>query len=78
MIVSNPQKGLTTLGRGLGNGLGKDVGKKLRQILLGLVGAIASFILKTAGEVIGFLGENAWLLIVAFVIYFVEKLKNKK
>ena len=69
VLVSNLKKGLTTLGKKLGGGL-KDVGKKLGQILPGLVGAIASFIFKTAGEAIGFLAKNAYLLILAVVIYF--------
>ena len=64
VLVSNLKKGLTTLGKKLGGGL-KDVGKKLGQILPGLVGAIASFIFKTAGEAIGFLAKNAYLLILA-------------
>ena len=55
----------------------KDVGKKLGQILPGLVGAIASFIFKTAGEAIGFLAKNAYLLILAVVIYFAEKFKKE-
>ena len=37
-----------------------------------MIGAIASFIFKTAGNVIGFLGKNAWSLIVAVVLYLVE------
>ena len=77
VLVSNLKKGLTTLGKKLGGGL-KDVGKKLGQILPGLVGAIASFIFKTAGEAIGFLAKNAYLLILAVVIYFAEKYKNRK
>ena len=77
VLVSNLKKGLTTLGKKLGGGL-KDVGKKLGQILPGLVGAIASFIFKTAGEAIGFLAKNAYLLILAVVIYFAEKFKNGK
>ena len=79
VLVSNLKKGLTTLGKKLGGGL-KDVGKKKKigQILPGLVGAIASFIFKTAGEAIGFLAKNAYLLILAAVIYFAEKFKNRK
>ena len=75
VIVSNLSKGLSTLGRGVGNGL-KTLGKKLGEILPGMVGAIVSFLFKTAGQVIGFLGENAWLLIMAVVIYFVEQMKS--
>ena len=77
VIVSNLSKGLSTLGRGVGNGL-KTIGKKLGEILPGMVGAIVSFLFKTAGQVIGFLGENAWLLIMAVVLYFVESIKKKR
>ena len=69
------KKGLTNVAKGVGNGL-KAIGKKIGDILPGMIGAIASFIFKTAGEVIGFLGKNAWLLIV--VIYLVEQFKKKK
>ena len=71
------KKGLTNVAKGVGNGL-KAIGKKIGDILPGMIGAIASFIFKTAGEVIGFLGKNAWLLIVAVVIYLVEQFKKKK
>ena len=77
VIVSNLSKGLSALGRGVGNGL-KTIGKKLGEILPGMVGAIVSFLFKTAGQVIGFLGENAWLLIMAVVLYFVESIKKKR
>ena len=77
VIVSNLSKGLTKLGKGVGNGL-KTIGKKLGEILPGMVGAIVSFLFKTAGEVIGFLGKNAWLLIMAVVLYFVERVKTAK
>ena len=75
VIVSNLSRGLSTLGKGVGNGL-KALGKKLGEILPGMVGAIVSFLFKTAGEVIGFLGKNAWLLIMAVVLYFVDRLKG--
>ena len=77
VIVSNLKSGLSKLGKGVGNGL-KAIGKKLGEILPGMIGAIASFIFKTAGEAIGFLAKNAWLLIVAVVVYFVEQVKNKQ
>ena len=76
VIVSNLKSGLSRLGKGVGNGF-KAIGKKLGEILPGMIGAIASFIFKTAGEAIGFLAKNARLLIVAVVVYFVEKVKNK-
>ena len=77
VIVSNLKSGLSKLGKGVGNGL-KAIGKKLGEILPRMIGAIASFIFKTAGEAIGFLAKNAWLLIVAVVVYFVEQVKNKQ
>ena len=77
VIVSNLKAGLTKVAKGVGNGL-KELGAKLGQILPGMIGAIASFIFRTAGEVIGFLAKNAWLLIVGLVLLAVEQLKNKK
>ena len=77
VIVSYLKKGLTSVAKGLGGGL-KTIGKKIGDILPGIVGAIANFIFKTAGEVIGFLGEHAWLLMVAVVLYMVEQFKKKK
>ena len=76
VIVSNLKAGLTKVAKGVGNGL-KELGKKLGEILPGMIGAIASFIFRTAGEVIGFLAKNAWLLIVGLVVLAVEQLKKK-
>ena len=76
VIVSNLKAGLTKVSKGVGNGL-KELGKKLGEILPGMIGAIASFIFRTAGEVIGFLAKNAWLLIVGLVVLAVEQLKEK-
>ena len=77
VIVANLKNGLTSLGKGVGNGL-KTIGERLSEILPGLVGAIASFVFRTAGEVVGFLTKNAWLLIVGVVFYLVEQFKKKK
>ena len=76
VIVSNLQKGLTSLGKGVGGAL-KNIGKKIGEILPGMIGAIASFIFKTAGEAVGFLTKHAWLLILAAVTIMIEKLKKK-
>ena len=76
VIVSNLKTGLAKVAQGVGNGL-KELGKKLGQILPEMIGAIASFIFRTAGEVIGFLAKNAWLLIVGLVVFAVEQFKNK-
>ena len=56
----------------------KAIGTKLGQILPGMLGAIASFIFRTAGEVLGFLGKHAWLLIVAVVMFAIGQFKKKR
>ena len=77
VIVSNLQKGLKSLGKGVGGAL-KTIGKKIGEILPGMIGAIASFIFKTAGEAVGFLVKHAWLLILAAVTIMIEKLKGRR
>ena len=76
VIVNNLKKGLTSLGKGVGGAL-KNIGEKIGEILPGMIGAIASFIFKTAGEAVGFLAKNAWLLILAAVMFMIEKFKKK-
>ena len=63
--------------KAVGNGL-KMVGKKLGFLLPGLISSIVSFIFKAAGQLISFLGENAWLLILAVVAFLVERLLKKR
>ena len=43
-----------------------------------MIGAIASFVFKTAGEAVGFLAKHAWLLILAAVTIMIEKFKRNK
>ena len=76
VIVSNLKKGLTSLAKGVGGAL-KNIGKKIGEILPGMIGAIASFIFKTAGEAVGFLVKHAWLLILAAVTIMIEKFKKR-
>ena len=76
VIVSNLSSGLSAVAKGTANAL-KGLGKKLAAILPGMIGAIASFIFKTAGEVVGFLGKHAWVLIVGVVVLMVSQLKKK-
>ena len=76
VIVNNLKKGLTSLGKGVGGAL-KTIGKKIGEILPGMIGAIASFVFKTAGEAVGFLAKHAWLLILAAVTIMIEKFKKK-
>ena len=54
------------------------IGKKLGSLLPGLIGSIVSFIFKAAGQVFSFLAEHAWLLILAVVAFFMERLLKKR
>ena len=69
--------GLKAGTKALGNGL-KDIGQKLGSLLPGLIGSIVSYIFKAASSVLSFLGEHAWLLILAVVTFFMEKLLKKR
>ena len=64
VVVSYITKRLKSVAKGVGKGL-QELGKKIGSILPGLLGAIVSFVFRTAGQVISFLGKNAWLLILA-------------
>ena len=69
VIVDKLKTGVSSVTRAIDNGL-KDLGKKIGSILPGLVGAIASFVFRTAGQVISFL----ILFVAAFLI---EKITKK-
>ena len=64
--------GLKAGTKAVGQGL-KVIGQKLGSLLPGLIGSIVSFIFKAAGQVFSFLGEHAWLLILAVVAFFMER-----
>ena len=65
--------GLKAGTKAIGNGL-KTIGQKLGSLLPGLIGSIVSYIFKAAGSVLSFLGEHAWLLILAVVAFFMERM----
>ena len=77
VIVDKLTTGVSSVTKAIGNGL-KDLGKKIGSILPGLVGAIANFVFRTAGQVISFRGKNAWLLIVFVAAFLIEKLTKKR
>ena len=56
----------------------KAIGQKLGSLLPRLIGSIMSFIFKAAGQVFSFLAEHAWLLILAVVAFFMERLLKRK
>ena len=69
--------GLKATTKAVENGL-KAIGKKLGSLLPGLIGSIASYIFKAAGSVLSFLGEHAWLLILAVVAFFMERMLKRR
>ena len=69
--------GIKTVGKKVGDGL-KDLRKRIGAILPGLVGAIASFVFRAAGQAISFLAKNAWLIILAVAAFMIQKLTEKK
>ena len=70
--VNGLKAGTKTVGKGL-----KTIGQKLGSLLPGLIGSIVSFIFRSAGQVLSFLGEHARLLILA-VVGFMERLLKKR
>ena len=71
-VISTITNALKSMGQQMANGL-KTVGAKAASALPGLIGAIVSFLFKTAGQAIGFLAEHTWLLILAVVAFIFEK-----
>ena len=76
-MISAITKALKSTGKQLGNGL-KEIGKKTAKLLPGLLGSIVSFLFKAAGQVIGFLAEHTWLLILAVVAFLLETYIKKR
>ena len=76
-VVGAITNALKSMGNQLANGL-KAVGAKAASALPGLIGAIVSFLFKTAGQAIGYLAEQTWLLILAAVVFIFEKYIKKR
>ena len=74
VVVNSITKALKATGQALGKGL-KDIGAKLGYLLPGLIGSIVNFLFNAAGQVVWFLAEHTWLLILAAVAFLLEKLK---
>ena len=72
-VVGSISNSLKATGKALGKGL-KDIGSKLAPLL---PGPIVRFLFKAAGQVVGFLVEHTWLLILATVVFLFEKYIKK-
>ena len=75
-VVGAITNALKSMGNQLAKGL-KAVGAKAASALPGLIGAIVSFLFKTAGQAIGYLAEYTWLLILAAVFIFEKYIKRR-
>ena len=76
-LVLAATNGLKAGTKAIGNGL-KAIGQKLGSLLPGLIGSIVSYIFKAAGQVFSFLAEHAWLLILAVVAFFMERMLKRR
>ena len=76
-VVGAITNALKSMGNQLANGL-KAVGTKAASALPGLIGAIVSFLFKTAGQAIDYLAKHTWLLILAAVVFIFEKYIKKR
>ena len=75
-VIGAITNSLKKLGTDFGNGL-KTIGTKAATALPGLIGAIVSFLFKSAGNAIDFLAEHTWLLILAVVAFLFPKMMKK-
>ena len=70
-VLGTITNALKNMGKQMANGL-KALGAKAASALPGVIDAIVSFLFKTAGQVLGYVAEHTWLLILAVVVFLVE------
>lgn len=74
--MSSLTGGLKSVVKGVEHGF-KTLGSKIGGILQGLVDSVLGFVFEPARSVIGFLSENAFILIMDVVISMFEQIKKK-
>ena len=77
VVLSQLKTGLAKVASGVGNVV-SALGKKSASILTGMLGAIVSFVFRTAGQAISFLGKNAWLLVLAVAAFLIDRTLKRK
>ena len=73
-------KAFAGLGSGvkaLGGGL-KSLGTKIASSIPGLLGSVLSLALKAGGEVLKFVGNNVWILVIAIGAVLLKQFQRKK
>ncbi|XP_031550274.1 early endosome antigen 1-like [Actinia tenebrosa] len=63
--------GVNKLGKGLTN-----MGKKMAASLPGLLGSVVGLALRAGGELLKFVGNNIWILVVAIGVVLLKKVKG--
>ncbi|MEN0016675.1 MAG: hypothetical protein AAF706_03615, partial [Bacteroidota bacterium] len=72
---------IVNLLKATGNGVKKvgqgltDLGKKMAASIPGLLGSVLSLVLRTGGELLKFIGNNIWILVVALGAVLLKRLK---
>ena len=54
----------------------KWLGNKAAAALPGIIGSVVSLVLRTAGQVVGFIAEHVWILASVLAVYLFEKMKK--
>ena len=77
-VVLNALKGLANglkkMGKKTGEGL-VNLGKKMAASIPGLLGSVLSLVLRTGGELLKFVGNNIWILVVALGAILLKRLR---
>ena len=81
VAVASTVAAIITALKGVGAGVKKigagltELGKKMAASVPGLLGSVLSLVLKTGGELLKFVGNNIWILVVAIGAILLKKLK---
>ena len=81
VAIAGSVAAIMTALKGLGNGVKKlgrgltELGKKMAASVPGLLGSVLSLVLRTGGELLKFVGNNIWILVVAVGAILLKKLK---
>ena len=73
-VIISMLKGTGSAVKKVGAGLA-NLGKKMAVALPGLLGSVLSLVLRTGGELLKFVGNNIWILVVALGAILLKKLR---
>ena len=73
-VILTSLKGVGAGVKKIGQGL-TALGKKMAAAVPGLLGSVLSLVLKTGGELLKFVGNNIWILVVAIGAALLKRLK---